>query len=295
MAGGGSGIPVFRNVFEARLRTDISGAGTTGTLTLLPYAGNRIEVNGLMVPVPALGMTRLVTDNLINAAGGDSGAPGAANTLYYVYVSNPAATFSPSSIRLSATAPSLVNGVRYLGLAGNALNWRFVGWVRLNATPNFESSQANRLIVNYYNRERLTLFTCPAYVDDNLSNSYTFNSTTWLALNAGVGSRVSYIANGEDAQSFDCSYRMAVAASQATGGLGVDSVTTSKFCAFSAVSPPDSNLSGSYAEIGAEGYHTADLLGLCVPAAVVTVFADDLRRGGTSDPFATYLTGTVLG
>lgn len=113
MAGGGPGNSSGGNVFQARLNTALGGQ--SNTLTLLPYKGNQILVGGRVVTVPSLGLTRLVTDNIISGSGADSGSPGIANSLYYVYVSNNLATFSPSSIRLSSTPPVLVNGVKYLG------------------------------------------------------------------------------------------------------------------------------------------------------------------------------------
>lgn len=194
--GGGGGVPSTTDVFQARLQTD--PAGVSNTLTLLPYKGNQILINGLSTTVPGAGMARLVGANLITAAGADSGAPGAASTLYYVYVSNAKASFSPSSIRLSATAPTLVNGVKYLGGAGNALNWRFVGWVRLNATPQFESSETSRFIVNYYNRLALTLFCAPGWSDSNAFGVTLMPQGAWGLLNGGVGDGFKWIGNGED-------------------------------------------------------------------------------------------------
>jgi hypothetical protein len=86
-----------------------------------------LEINGEIANLTTK-RSLLTTANRITAAGADAGAAMAANTSYYVYASNSQATFAPSSVRGSATAPT--DG--YLG-AGNAINWRHVGWVHTDA------------------------------------------------------------------------------------------------------------------------------------------------------------------
>lgn len=281
MAGGGPGLPSPVNLFEARLRTDQNAA--TATLELLPYKGNRVEINTKVIRLGASGLTRGVSDNLISATGTDSGGAGSASTLYYVYVSNSLASFSPSSIRLSATAPSDVNGVKYLGSTGNAKNWRFVGWVRLNATPNFESSAANALIVNYYNRLLYRLFACPGYVDGGTQTSYAVNGN-WAAANGGSGSRVSWVSNGEDVSIIKSNaiHSLSAGAPDVYSGPGIDG------------SPPlvgARSGSGTGIVLGctaedsktlSEGYHFADLYG--AGDAGATFIADLNRLGAASDP-----------
>jgi hypothetical protein len=231
MATGGIGNQSPATLFQARLDTT---DGVSNTLNLKQYKGNKAVVSGMTVPIPALGLTRLVTDHLIDAGGADAGAAGVASTLYYVYVSNQKASFSPSSIRLSATPPILVNGVRYLGAAGNSLNWRFVGWVKLNATPQFESSQARRFIVNYYNRLSLSLFTCPGYVDGSGTLTFVIATATFTEVNGGVGSRVNFISNGEDAISLRLITSMfGLGADTVYMGPGVDSGTALDCIGFS--------------------------------------------------------------
>lgn len=304
MAGGGPGPATPINIFEARLKTDLEGV--SATLTLLPYKGNRIEINRRLVLLGVGGLTRDVADNLITVTGADSGAAGAVSTLYYVYVANALATFSPSSIRLSATAPGLVNGVKYLGTTGNALNWRFVGWVQLNATPNFESSLLSRLIINYYNKIALALYANPGFVDDNATTSYTTSSATWIRVSAATGiggvttSTLSFISNGEDDVDYDATFF----GFGANGGgvpvvaIGVDSITQAAVTgelAAAASSVSSSTMIGSKVTL-AEGLHTLEMLIASIVANPSTFFADVGRFGGSAaDEPATMMSATVMG
>ena len=294
MAEGGGGSQSPATLFQARLKTDL--AGVSSTLTLNRYQGDKVVVSGVTVVIPSGGLTRDVADNLISGTGTDSGAAGAASTLYYVYVSNARASFSPSSIRLSATAPSLVNGVKYLGAAGNALNWRFVGWVRLNATPQFESSLTARLIVNYYNRLRLPLMANPAYVDDNAVTTYTVSSVTYVELNGGVGARVNFISNGEDETHLNGIFLTQVGAGfSALMGIGIDTVGGPEQCAIAGNAGINTTEATAYDEILAEGFHFAALLALSNNGTPYTFFADFTRDGGAHDPRGTMVRGFING
>jgi hypothetical protein len=119
--------------------TDVS------TITLNRKNGTAIIINGETCVIPAAGETCLVTDNLITAAGADAGVAPSANTNYYVYRANSASPFSPNRLRLYGSAPTIVNGVSYLGAAGNALNWLYVGFVRVNGSTQFS------LVTSHYN------------------------------------------------------------------------------------------------------------------------------------------------
>jgi hypothetical protein len=292
MASGGGGVTQsLTTLFQARLQTS-SGVGNT--LRLARYQGNKVVVAGVTVIIPQTGLDRDVADNLITAAGADSGAPGAANTLYYVYISNRRATFSPESIRLSATAPSLNNGIKYLGLSGNAANWRFVGWVRLNATPQFESSDTNAWIVNYYNRLLKAIFANPGYVNDDAQNFYTVNGN-WAAANGGVDSAISFIANGEDDPIL-----VAIAVTAAASGIkmlvgvGIDGNPPSK-ASEGSVSTSNAGLvlSSDGSEALSEGVHTADLYGASQGGGGVFI-SDDVRLGAPADPRMSMVTGKVM-
>lgn len=280
MAGGGPGVPGLTNIFEARLKTDLNGASSE--VTLLPYKGRRVEVNGGVVVVPTAGLTRNVGDNLIAADGTDSGGAAVASTLYYVYVSNALATFRPSSIALSATAPSIVNGVKYLAGAGNGANWRFVGWVRTNATPQFEMTDTNALICNYYNRELYTVFANPAYANDNAQTSYAVDGN-WASVNGGVGSRVGFIANGEDSEIIRTNaIHQGTLAADVYSGPGIDGAPPLKATRSGGPATLICGCSADDSKILSEGYHTADLYGAGDAGAVF--IADLLRLGAAADP-----------
>jgi hypothetical protein len=280
MAGGGGGSNSPAVGFSARLKTDL--AGVSSTLTLLPYQGNRVLINRKSVTIPPTGLTVLVTANLINGSGADAGAAGVASTLYYVYVSNDRASFSPSSIRLSSVAPTLVDGVKYLATSGNGLNWRFVGWVRLNATPQFESSDTNALIVNYYNRLQKSVFANPGYVNDNARTTYIANGN-WAKANGGTGSAVGVISNGEDA----CQMTVIGIADTDNNalvsfGAGVDGTPPTR-CGIQYIGQVSAQAAVD-SETLAEGYHTVDLYVATQPAANETVVADFARNGAAADP-----------
>lgn len=297
MAEGGSGPPIPKNVFEARLDTT---DGVSSTLTLGRYQGDRIEVSGVLVRVPAAGFTRGIADNLTDGNGADSGAAPVANTRYYVYVSNGRATFSPKSIRLSATPPVFVDGVKYLNTVGNGLNWRFVGFVAPNATPQFESSLTSRTIVNYYNRFRLPMMANPGYVNDNAYTFYTLTSTVYVELNAGVGARVQFISNGEDEVHLEATFvtQMPTAGFSGQFGIGIDTVagpenvTWTGGTGYSSLNATEHSV---YDNVLSEAVHFAALLGLSNSGATINVYADFQRDGAAVDPRATMIRGFIQG
>lgn len=268
--------------------------------------GKHICINGEVVGVPSSGMARLTSDNRIDGAGADAGASTAINTLYYVYASNSFATFSPSSIRLSTVAPTAYRGIKHLGTSGNARNWRFVGWVRTisNAgTPNFVDSETQRFVINYYNRRDLYLMACPGYVNDNADTTYTEAvSTTWKEVNGGTGSRISFIANGEDV--VEPIAKMYVEPQDLAGdyaqlAIGRENITTVHAQAdipYDGNGANNGSLTAVDAHLPAEGFHEFLLL-ICVPTAttVVKIYADGSRRGSTIDPKMTYIECKIKG
>lgn len=287
---------VLREPFEARLQRD-----SATQISLQRYAGQVVRVGGEDVIVPSAGLTRASSANLISATGTDSGGAMAVDTLYYVYVSNSKATFSPSSIRASATAPTAFNGVKYLGVSGNALNWKFVGWVRTidNAgAANFADSVTQRLVINYYNRLALKMKATPGYVDDNAANSYTFGSATWAPINGGTGDFLDYISNGEDGviATFQSSFRYSTT-NQVGLGVGADSTTTADSHVFidTRDAAKDDFLSGSDSISLAEGYRRLNLLMHNFGGGTVTVYADIGRDGGSVDAPVTLMAAIIMG
>jgi hypothetical protein len=266
--------------------------------SLRPYKGNIVEVDEEKLIVPSAGLSRAPADNLISSTGTDSGGAMAASTLYYVYVSNSKASFSPSSIRASATAPSAFNGIESLAASGNGLNWRFVGWIRTDGSTQIVDTVVDRLVINYYNRRPLPIQLRPGYVNDGLQTSFSLNSTTWVALNGGTGATASYIANGEDAVEFNAAVTIGAQPSATMkAGIGDNSTTTvSTAAAFSSYTAAIGieTRTAHFKSTPAAGYRTVSLIGH-VSTGTFTILADLVRNGSASDPEMTYLYGVVQG
>lgn len=277
--------------FEARMQLD-----STTQVSLQRYKGQYVWINGEYIDPGSGGLALVTTDNLLSSTGTDSGGAMGTNTLYYVYVSNSSASFAPGDLRASATAPSLLNGVKYLATSANGANWRFVGWVRTNGSTQFLDNVTDRRVVNYYNRERKDILICPAYSDGASATSYTTTSTTLVQANAGTGCTASFISNGEDAVDYGVFGAIAVStAGRGYIGVGEDSTTTA-----SVLGMMDEPAGGLVFTAGAgksstfaEGYHTLDML-IATQAGTATYYADFGRLGGSADIRTTYLKATVM-
>lgn len=285
---------IVREPFAARMQVD---SGTQ--ISLQRYAGALVVVNGEAVDPGSSGFTRAPSDNLIAGDGTDSGGNCAPNTTYYAYVSNSQASFSASSLRLSTTSPSLLNGVKYLATSGNGAHWRFAGWVRTNNTGTdgeFEDSLEKRLVVNYYNRLAKVLQLKPGHADDGLVTTFTTTSTTWVVNHGGNNGTAHYVANGED------SVHGVITAFLSNSNAGVlsfagvgDNSTTD--CIQEVFNPGG----GTTIEIGtagfivntpAEGYRTINFL-TCVTANTGTYYGDSTRKGSSFDPRRTGIVAWV--
>lgn len=294
-AAGGGMIVTVTDTFQARMKTDYEGV--TNTVTLFPYEGNSIDISGQVITVPDVGLAVNITDHIIDSTGADSGAaPIALNNVYSAYVSNGSASYAPTSVRLSITMPTLVSGVKYLGNSGNALNWRFIGWIGTNPTPKFESSLARRYVVNWYNRRAARMFVCPHYVDDNAGTTYTVTSTTYTSLNGGTDDYVQYISNGEDV----CSFVFSAFNNNNIGGVGGriglglnTSAGPFSTAIISSTGTFSTFISGFSHEV--EGSPASLQMMCCSPTGGthITFVADDARNGCTADPAVTFLEGTA--
>lgn len=93
----------------------------------------------------------ITSDHLIAADGTDTGNQMAANTLYYLYVSNSQATYAPNSFRACTVAPTFdsANNKLMLATSGNGNNWAFVGWA--NTAPAAIEFSDEFAIASYYN------------------------------------------------------------------------------------------------------------------------------------------------
>jgi len=279
-----SALPV--GSFRARL------SWTSNTqITLGAYGGNAVEVNGQSVSVQS-GIICATTQDTIQFDATDSGFTPSASTFYYVYLSNASVGFLPSSLALSVQAPTLVNGVYYLGSTGDAASWRFVGAVYLDAAVHFTDTDAARNVVNYYNRLRARLLANPGYTDDNAQTGVILNSAVFAPINGGTGDFVEYCSLGEDALDLRMQLTQVTALlNSATWGIGDDSTTTCAVAAKGESNVGTDQVSCGYSVLHSAGRHKLSMLGY-TNATNITWAADDVRRGGASDPRQTFLVGT---
>ena len=262
-------------------------------ITLLRHNGGKIVVGTEYVD-PGSGLILVTTDNLITSTGVDAGGAMAANTLYYLYVSNSLASFAPIDLRASTTAPSLVGGVYYLGSSGNALNWRFAGLARTNGSVQVEDNTTNRLLLNYYNRKKKTLLAAPGYIDGNSFSSYTTSSTAWTPANGGTGSRISFLSFGSDNEVEFHAHFIADPSVSQIAALGISALDSTTDTKVMTQTPTGARGIGSisWSTLPTDGYHTCDLL-VRVSGGVGIYYADNERGGAVSDPYLTYLHGIV--
>lgn len=207
-------------------------------LLLARDKGKFYAVNGELEALDSPGFTITNTDNLISNTGADAGAAPAINNLYYVYVSSRHASFAPRQIRLSATAPSTTRGIEMLGTTGNALNWRFVGFVYAwsnGGTVNFRNDEAARTVINRYNQRDLSLRGRPGYVNDNAITTFTKAPTAgWVLINGGVGDNIYYIDDGRNNAVCGCGAEIGIVDSAADFwyiGIGVDTAVSAEIVA----------------------------------------------------------------
>lgn len=202
----GADVGIAAALFQGRL-----GYTSSTSITLGPYNGEIVAIGrGTEYLNIGAGITCSTLANLITASGTDSTAPPAVPAVgtpvrYYAYISASTASFAPNQLRLSATAPTLDSNNVYYLTGANGLKWRYVGAVGIwndgggaGGASRFYDTVVIRGIANYYNRRPTALFSCPGYADDNAVTAYTINSLVWTGANGGTGSKIEFVANGED-------------------------------------------------------------------------------------------------
>lgn len=283
--------PLEIGMFQARLDRD-----TTTKCKLTPYRGRYIEINGYLVDIVSATYSWDTADDKINGSGASGGTGVSNTTLYYVYASNQSVSYAPSSLRLSTTAPTLVNGVKYLGASGDPSNWRFCGWAYFGSTAFFTDTDTQRFVVSQYNRKLARMFTCPAYADGNTTTTWTANSTTWAAANAGTGNKLEFIDNGEDS-TFISAQLVHVSVASQYAALGIDvntggTATSPQRAQHGSTSQYGSN-SLTYTLSPSEGYRTINMSYRTSSVASYTIEADEARNGASADPAMTYIEAEV--
>lgn len=145
--------------------------GSTSTLTLKPYNGNNVIVNGAPLQLPSAGVTYT-----------SSGL--ASSTLYYVYLGG--TTASPT-LSLSATGHSTAsNGIETK--TGDTTQ-TLVGMVYTNASIQFVDSAASRTCLNWFNRRKIVGSVAA-------QPGYTFTNTSMAEINTAL--RVSFMCWADD-------------------------------------------------------------------------------------------------
>lgn len=267
---------------------------STTTIRLSRYGGKTVRVGANDIEIPSTGLDVTTTQSLINSSGASAGSNPLASTLYYVYLGGPGASYKANSIGLSSTAPTLVDGIYMLGSSSGASNFRFLGWAYTNSSTQFVDSDTNRHLVNYYNRIQKHLITAPGYNNNSADTTWTTTSTTWVKINGGTGSTVSFISNGEDCSSFHAFTSCANSGTGAYTFIGIgDNSSTTAFCNSSHVGSVGSGIYCGMTTTPAVGYREIHMLAR-VSATTGTYVLDRTRGGGSSDPRATILHGTIM-
>ncbi len=282
--------------FHGRLQVD-----AVNTISLQPFQGSTIGVNEERVSITG-GFSRLSTDHMISSTGTNTATAPSVNTLYYAYVSNSLASFAPLQLRLSATAPSLLNGVKYLDTTGNAKHWRFVGYVYAydNASAvNFKDSTTDRGISNYYNRQLKPIgFICPGYSNGGTATTYdrvTGGAGNWAKSNSGTGTTATLVANGEDTVTINFQVSATVTPGQtAAVGVAIDGTDPVVAALFGDAASGIDSAGGSKTVVPAAGYHTLDMVDAVDSAGTLHIFADFTRFGASVDPMISGYSATVF-
>ena len=136
------------------------------------------------------------------------------------------------------------------------------------------------------------MITCPGYSDNSAQTTWTYNSTSWTSANGGSGNSLSFISNGEDEVSYFTKGLHSTEDEVPMIGIGIDTTATAIASTWGNINDMGTVF---YTRLEAEGQHVAYMIVTSVSAGVVTMYADDSRRGGTTDPYVTYLTAIVKG
>ena len=260
----------------------------TTTLTLTPTGGNKIAITGVLETVSSQTMVSGTT--LISASGANLGTVMAASTLYYTYFSGVSASYAPQTLHPSATVPSLVNGVYYLGSSGNALNWRYVGWVKPTAALVFANSDTQRLVKSYYNRRPARMFLCLGYNNNDTLGSVSLNSNPWAVHSSVASPHFEFIADGDETVEVDCVIHWSNDAQDSYVSVALDSTTDALNAGYLVMSTKGVTESHNRL-VPSAGYHYLNLMYRTTGAR--TAYIDFARNGSVADTPASYISANV--
>ncbi len=211
---------------------------STTVLTLKPYNGNNVIVNGVPLQLPSAGVTYTL-----------SGL--AASTLYYVYLSG-----NTASPVLSVSTTSHVTGSNGVEVKSGDATQTLVGMVRTNASTQFVDSVTQRFCFNWFNRRNLSC-------QFALATTLSFTNTTSALLSATF--IVEFLTWGDESVLviFDgtCQNNTTGNAVQLVSGADGASNIGSPQQFNAAASGYGGNFSTSYNNPFVEGYHFTSLFG----------------------------------
>jgi hypothetical protein len=208
---------------------------SAGALRLAPCRGNGLTVNGAFAALPAGGVTLPVTGL-------------ASNTTYYIYAVAGAGLVT--ALEASSTAYAIhVDGTAIK--AGDTTR-ALVGMARTVAGPAWQDSDANRLVISWFNRR-------PIGASARFSTIRSTASATYVEINSEI--RIGFLCWADDAVQFMASgsaYNSSVAT--VFTSVGVDGAAPQDvFGTMSGV--VSQSMALSHVRSLAEGYHYATLLG----------------------------------
>jgi hypothetical protein len=140
------------------------------SLTLKPYNGNMVIVNGIPLQLPAAGIS--ISNSGLSAT-----------TRYYVYLTG--TTASPSLVLSTTGHSTAANGVETQ--TGDTTR-TLVGMIYTNTLSQFEDSTQNKFCINWFNRRRL--------IAGVFGAGYTTSSISTVEVNVAL--RCNFLCWGDD-------------------------------------------------------------------------------------------------
>lgn len=175
----------------------------------------------------------------------------------------------------------------------------FMGRIRTTASAGqMEDSVLNRYVASALNPVQRELFTCPGYVNDNATTTWTTTSTTFAEANGGTGSKVSFVTiNNNGPYHLFLSVTMNNSGANSTiAGIGIDSASSASVDCFlnsTSALAATCNIGGGKVPV-VDGAHFGDFLA-AVSGGTGTYYADTSRLGSSADPFVSTLSGWIWG
>jgi hypothetical protein len=270
-------------------------AWTSVTATNSPAAGSNVTINLSNTSGVAVGSLVSIVDGARNSSTGLFNQETARVNTVNANTSIVVDTLFNSYTTPSVTYRSAVqDGI--LVKPGDATR-RFLGTIRTTSTAGqCEDSQLRRFVCNYYNRIARKLFSCPGYANNSAPNTWSTTSGSWVEVNGGTGSKIEFLANGEDTVFYSLSVSGYASNNNTVyGGVGEDS--SSSPALGSQANVPNAtyqdNVILSKPYLPTEGYHYLDIL-VMTSAFTITITLDMGNVGSAAaDIPSTYIVAQV--